>query len=117
MKHPHAMTHAIIFFASFKHERARTNKSVNYRSESKDLMTILMANGHPSPDHYDNMRDGISHPKNSRTTYRMLLWHVDATPCFLVERRLPTLQPRLDRVERPVVSSAILHDQELEITL
>ena len=34
---------------------------------------------------------------------------------FLVERRLPPLPPRLERVERPVASSVILHNQAQQI--
>ena len=90
------MTNALIVFV-FKQARARTI-SVNNRLKPKDLLTILKANGHPTPDHYGNRRGGIPHPENSRASYGMMPKHADDTPYFLVERRLPPLPPRLERV-------------------
>jgi hypothetical protein len=77
----------------------------------KDMLTIPRANGHPTPDHYGNMRGGIPHPKNNRVAYRRLLELASDMPYYLVERRLPPLLPRLERVEQPAPSSVILHDQ------
>ena len=65
------MTRTMILFGCL-HARTRT-KSVNHRLESKVLLTIPKANGHPTPNLYGNKRGGIPLPKNSRATYIMLL--------------------------------------------